>query len=219
MVSKKRAKEIIKVICDLFPEAHCELNHENAFELVIAVLLSAQATDKSVNKTTDHLFKKYQTPQCYLAVPQAELEEDLYTIGLYKTKAKNIQKLCQILIDDYAGEVPGSYTDLVRLPGVGRKTANVVLSVWFGVPRIAVDTHVERISKRLRFARKKDSVTCVEERLMYLLDEETWSDAHHGLIFFGRYFCTARNPKCSECPLFNDCYAKEKKKVDALTDD
>ena len=212
MVSKKRAKEMINRICELFPEAHCELNHENAFELVIAVLLSAQATDKSVNKTTVNLFKKYKTSQCYLKVPQSELEGDLYTIGLYKTKAKNIQKLCQILIDDYQGEVPGNYADLVRLPGVGRKTANVVLSVWFGVPRIAVDTHVERISKRLRLARKKDSVIEVEERLMYLLDEDTWSDAHHGLIFFGRYFCTARNPKCWECPLFDDCSEKQKKK-------
>jgi len=212
MISKKRAKEIIQVICDLFPEAHCELNHKNAFELVIAVLLSAQATDKSVNKTTVNLFKKYKTPTCYLGVSQAELEGDLYTIGLYKTKAKNIQKLCQILMDDYEGEVPGSYADLIRLPGVGRKTANVVLSVWFGVPRIAVDTHVERISKRLRFARKKDSVIEVEERLMYLLDEDMWSDAHHALIFFGRYFCTARNPKCSECPLFDACSEREKKK-------
>jgi len=210
MISKIRATEMVEVMCGLFPDAHCELTHSNAFELTIAVLLSAQTTDVGVNKITPHLFSKYKKPADYLAVALSELENDLRAIGLYKTKAKNIKKLCELLIADYQGEIPSTYDDLIRLPGVGRKTANVVLSVWFGVPRIAVDTHVERISKRLRFARQKDNVLEVEQRLMYLLPEEMWSHAHHAMIFFGRYHCTARNPKCSDCPLIESCGYKEK---------
>lgn len=205
MVSKIRAIEMINMMRELYPDAHCELYHSNAFELTIAVLLSAQTTDIGVNKITPHLFAKYKTPADYLAVAPSELELDLRAIGLYKTKARNIQKLCELLITDYQSEIPESYEDLVRLPGVGRKTANVILSVWFGVPRIAVDTHVERISKRLKFARLKDSVLEVEERLMYLLPEAMWSDAHHAMIFFGRYHCTAKRPKCSDCPLNDRC--------------
>lgn len=212
MISKKKACTAIEIIGGMFPDAHCELKHENAFELTIAVLLSAQATDKSVNKVTADLFNKYKTPQDYLGVQVSVLENDLRTIGLYKTKSKNVRKLCEILLSDYQGEVPATYDDLIRLPGVGRKTANVVLSVWFKVPRLAVDTHVERVSKRLKFARLKDSVLEVEERLMYLLPEETWSHAHHALIFFGRYHCTARNPKCAECPLQELCGYKDKTK-------
>lgn len=200
----------MELICGMFPDAHCELVHENAFELTIAVLLSAQATDKSVNKVTANLFNKYKAPQDYLNVPLSELENDLRAIGLYKTKSKNVRQLCEILLSDYQGEIPGTYEDLVRLPGVGRKTANVVLSVWFQVPRLAVDTHVERVSKRLKFARLRDNVLEVEERLMYLLPEETWSHAHHAFIFFGRYHCTARNPKCRECPLRAHCGYRNK---------
>jgi len=211
MISKKRAQELVDVMCEMYPEAHCELVHSNVFELTIAVLLSAQATDVGVNKVTQSLFKKYKTPTDYLAVPLAELEADLRAIGLYKTKSKNVRKLCELLISDYNAEIPGNYEDLIRLPGVGRKTANVVLSVWFGVPCIAVDTHVERISKRLKFARQRDSVLEVENRLMYLLPEEKWSNAHHTMIFFGRYHCTAKRPKCGECPLYEMCGYQEKK--------
>lgn len=154
MVSKKKALEIIDVMETLFPDAHCELNFKNEFELVLAVLLSAQTTDKSVNKLTQTLFEKYKCPEDYIKVPLSELEQDVKTIGLYRNKAKNIQALSQILLDKYDGVVPSTFEELVKLPGVGRKTANVVLSVGFGVPRIAVDTHVERISKRLDFAKK-----------------------------------------------------------------
>ena len=210
MVAKKRAKEMVNVMCAMYPDAHCELVHSNAFELTIAVLLSAQATDVGVNKVTQSLFEKYKKPADYLAVDLTELEEDLRSIGLYKTKSKNVRKLCELLISDYNGEIPGSYDDLIRLPGVGRKTANVVLSVWFKVPRIAVDTHVERVSKRLKFARQKDNVLEVEKRLMYLLPEDMWSHAHHALIFFGRYHCTARKPKCDECMLREYCGSKGK---------
>ena len=205
MISKKKAVEMVDVMCEMYPDAHCELVHSNAFELTIAVLLSAQATDVGVNKVTANLFKKYQTPADYLAVSQKTLEADLRAIGLYKTKSFNIRKLCELIIEEYHGEIPGNYDDLIRLPGVGRKTANVVLSVWFKVPKIAVDTHVERISKRLKFARKKDTVLEVEKRLMYLLPEDKWSRAHHAMIFFGRYHCRAKRPKCENCPLAKMC--------------
>ena len=204
MVSKKKAEKIIDDMCKMFPDARCELVHSNAFELTIATLLSAQTTDAGVNKVTANLFKKYKTPADYLDVRYYELEEDLRTIGLYKTKSNNIRKLCELLIADYNGEIPGNYDDLIRLPGVGRKTANVVLSVWFKIPCIPVDTHVERVSKRLKLAKKKDTVLEVEERLMYLLPEYKWFRAHHALIFFGRYHCTAKRPKCEDCPFFED---------------
>lgn len=211
MVSKKKALEIIDIMETLFPDAHCELNFKNEFELVLAVLLSAQTTDKSVNKLTSTLFEKYKSPEDYINVPLSELEQDVRTIGLYRNKAKNIQALAKLLIEEYNGIVPSTFEELVQLPGVGRKTANVVLSVGFDVPRIAVDTHVERISKRLDFAKKDDTVLEVEQRLMKLIPQERWSKAHHLMIFFGRYHCTAKNPKCETCPLFDSC--KEGKKL------
>ena len=205
MVSKKKAAEMIDVMEELFPDAHCELNFTNEFELVLAVLLSAQTTDKSVNKLTAQLFQKYKTPEDYLEVTLEELEQDLRTIGLYRSKAKNIQALCRLLIEEYQGVVPHIFEELVKLPGVGRKTANVVLSVGFNVPRIAVDTHVERVSKRLGFAKADDTVLEVEHKLMKLIKEDRWSKSHHLMIFFGRYHCTAKNPKCETCPLFTNC--------------
>ena len=211
MVSKKKAAEMIEVMEELFPDAHCELNFTNEFELVLAVLLSAQTTDKSVNKLTAQLFQKYKTPEDYLEVTLEELEQDLRTIGLYRSKAKNIQALCRLLIEEYQGVVPHIFEELVKLPGVGRKTANVVLSVGFNVPRIAVDTHVERVSKRLGFAKADDTVLEVEHKLMKLIKEDRWSKSHHLMIFFGRYHCTAKNPKCETCPLFTNC--KEGKKL------
>lgn len=205
MVSKKKVSELIDVMEELFPDAQCELNFRNEFELVLAVLLSAQTTDKSVNKLTATLFEKYKTPQDYLNVSLSELENDVKTIGLYRNKAKSIQALSKLLLEQYGGEVPSTFEELVKLPGVGRKTANVVLSVGFGVPRIAVDTHVERISKRLGFAKQDDSVLEVEQKLMRLIPEERWSKAHHLMIFFGRYHCTAKKPKCEGCPLVEFC--------------
>lgn len=202
---------MINVIDEMFPDAECELVHENPFELTIAVLLSAQCTDNMVNRVTRELFKKYKTPEDYLAVPVEELQNDIRSIGLYRNKAKNIQSLCRDLIDKYDGEVPGNYEDLVGLAGVGRKTANVVLSVAFDVPRIAVDTHVERVAKRLGIARYKDSVLEVEKTLMRKIPDELWSKTHHQLIFFGRYHCTARAPKCAACPLLPDCREGKKR--------
>jgi len=195
----------------MFPDAHCELNHSNPFELVIAVALSAQCTDALVNKVTKNLFQKYNTPEDYLAVSLEELQNDIRSIGLFRNKAKNIQKLCQILIDEYDGIVPNDRDELTKLPGVGRKTANVVVSVAYGVPAIAVDTHVERVSKRLAFCRWKDSVLEVEKTLMRKIPREEWSVTHHRLIFFGRYHCKAQNPQCEICPLLDLCREGKKR--------
>ncbi|TDM04252.1 endonuclease III [Macrococcus carouselicus] len=212
MLSKKKTLELINVIADMFPDAECELNYRNPFDLTIAVLLSAQCTDATVNRVTAALFQKYHTPQDYLNVSVEELMEDIRSIGLYRNKAKNIQALCRILIDDYDGQVPTQHSDLVKLPGVGRKTANVVVSVAFGVPALAVDTHVERVSKRLGICRWKDNVTEVEETLCRQIPIDRWTQTHHQLIFFGRYHCTAKNPKCNVCPLLADCREGRKRK-------
>nr|WP_273041345.1 endonuclease III [Paenibacillus sp. 23TSA30-6] len=195
----------------MFPDAHCELNHDNAFELTIAVLLSAQCSDQMVNKVTADLFQKYKTPEDYLAVPIEELEQDIRRIGLYRNKAKHIHNLCRILIDQYGGEIPSEHDELVKLPGVGRKTANVVVSTAFNVPAIAVDTHVERVSKRLGFAGWDDSVLEVEKKLMKRVPRDEWSLTHHRIIFFGRYHCKAQNPQCQVCPLLDVCREGKKR--------
>ena len=213
MNHQQKVRYILDTIGEMFPDAHCELNHSNPFELTIAVLLSAQCTDETVNKVTADLFQKYKTPEDYLAVPLEELEQDIRSIGLYRNKAKNIQKLCQILIEKYDGQVPNTYEELVELPGVGRKTANVVISNAFGVPAIAVDTHVERDSKRLGLAAEKDTVLEVEKKLMRKVPRDEWTITHHRLIFFGRYHCKARSPQCEICPLIDVCrYGKKRMK-------
>ncbi|WHY84416.1 endonuclease III [Neobacillus novalis] len=196
---------------EMFPEAHCELNHANPFELIIAVSLSAQCTDVLVNKVTKDLFEKYKTPEDYLQVSIEELQNDIRSIGLYRNKAKNIQSLCRMVLDEYGGEIPIDRDELTKLPGVGRKTANVVVSVAFNIPAIAVDTHVERVSKRLGICRWKDSVLEVEKTLMRKIPAEEWSVTHHRLIFFGRYHCKAQNPQCPSCPLLELCREGKKR--------
>lgn len=198
MLTKQQIRHCLETMGEMFPDARCELNHSNPFELLIAVTLSAQCTDALVNKVTKNLFQKYKSPDDYIAVPLEELQQDIRSIGLYRNKAKNIQKLCRMLIEEYGREVPQTREELMKLPGVGRKTANVVLSVAFGIPAIAVDTHVERVSKRLGFCRYKDSVLEVEQTLMKKVPKEEWSITHHRMIFFGRYHCglpSARNVK------------------------
>jgi endonuclease III len=190
---------------EMFPDAHCELNHSNPFELTIAVALSAQCTDVLVNKVTKELFQKYKTPEDYLKVTLEELQNDIRSIGLYRNKAKNIQSLCRMVLEDYQGEIPFDRDELTKLPGVGRKTANVVVSVAFNIPAIAVDTHVERVTKRLGICRWKDSVLEVEKTLMRKIPKDEWSVTHHRLIFFGRYHCKAQNPQCPSCPLLEIC--------------
>lgn len=206
-MTSKKVRHILDTIAGMFPDAHCELNHSNPFELTIAVLLSAQCTDETVNKVTVDLFRKYKTPDDYLAVPLEELEQDIRRIGLFRNKAKNIQSLCRLLLDKHGGQVPEKYEELVELPGVGRKTANVVVSNAFGVPAIAVDTHVERVSKRLGLAADDDSVLQVEQKLMKQVPKDEWTQTHHRLIFFGRYHCKAQNPQCPVCPLLDSCKA------------
>jgi len=211
MLNNKQIRRVLDVMGEMFPDAQCELVHKNPFELVIAVLLSAQCTDALVNKVTKQLFKKYKTPSDYLAVDLKELQDDIRSIGLYRNKAKNIQKLCKTLIEEHDGEVPQTRAELMELAGVGRKTANVVMSVAFDKPAIAVDTHVERVSKGLGICRWKDSVLEVEKTLMRRVPEDEWSDTHHRMIFFGRYHCKARNPNCSECPLLDICREGKKR--------
>lgn len=211
VITKVQIRECLDTIGEMFPDAHCELVHENPFELVIAVALSAQCTDALVNKVTKNLFKKYKTPEDYLAVSLEELQTDIKSIGLFRNKAKNIRKLCETLLEQYNGEVPNDHTELTKLAGVGRKTANVVMSVAFGVPAIAVDTHVERVSKRLGICKWKDSVLEVEKTLMRKVPEEEWSLTHHRLIFFGRYHCKAQSPKCESCPLLHLCREGQKR--------
>lgn len=211
MLNKVQIRYCLDVMKEMFPHAKAELNHQNPFELIIAVLLSAQCTDALVNRVTASLFKKYKTPTDYISVSLEELQQDIRSIGLYRNKAKNIQKLSRMLIDEYDGEVPRSKTELVKLAGVGRKTANVVASVAFNEPAIAVDTHVERVSKRLAICRWKDSVLEVEETLMRKVPKEEWSHTHHLMIFFGRYHCKSKNPNCPECPLLELCREGQKR--------
>ncbi|WP_042355298.1 endonuclease III [Bacillus rubiinfantis] len=211
MLNNTQIRECLDKIADMFPDAHCELNHSNPFELVIAVSLSAQCTDALVNKVTAQLFKKYKTPEDYLQVSLEELQNDIRSIGLYRNKAKNIQKLCTMLLEQYDGKLPMDRDELTKLPGVGRKTANVVVSVAFNIPAIAVDTHVERVSKRLGICRWKDSVLEVEKTLMRKIPQSEWSVSHHRLIFFGRYHCKAQNPQCPSCPLLEYCREGKKR--------
>ncbi|EOR23563.1 endonuclease III [Cytobacillus oceanisediminis] len=211
MLKKDEIRYCLDTMGEMFPEAHCELVHSNPFELVIAVSLSAQCTDALVNKVTKNLFQKYKTPEDYLSVPIEELQNDIRSIGLYRNKAKNIQKLCQMVLEKYNGEIPMDRDELINLPGVGRKTANVVVSVAYNIPAIAVDTHVERVSKRLGICRWKDSVLEVEKTLMKKVPKDEWSVTHHRMIFFGRYHCKAQNPQCAVCPLLALCREGKKR--------
>jgi len=211
MLTKTQWGYCLEQFGEMFPEAHCELVHANPFELLIATLLSAQCTDVLVNRVTADLFKKYKTPEDYLAVEAAELEKDIRSIGLYRNKAKNIRALSQLLVDEYGGIVPPNRDVLMTFPGVGRKTANVVVSNAFGIPAMAVDTHVERVAKRLGMNRWKDSPLAVEEKIMRWTPREQWTDTHHRIIFFGRYHCKAQNPNCPECPLLPLCREGKKR--------
>ena len=210
MLNLKQIRYCLDVMAEMFPDADCELVHDNPFELLIAVVLSAQATDEHVNKVTKELFEKYKAPIDYISVPLEELQNDIKSIGLFRNKAKNIQKLSQKLLDEFDGEVPQTIKELESLAGVGRKTANVVASVAFGVPAIAVDTHVERVTKRLAICRWKDSPLEVEHTLMRKVPKEEWSATHHRLIFFGRYHCKARTPDCDNCELLSLCREGQK---------
>ena len=206
---KKRTKEILEILKEDYPDAKCELNHESPFQLLVATILSAQTTDKKVNEVTETLFRDYPDLDAFLNLSVEELEERIKQIGLYRSKAKNLIMMCNQLKEKFNGEVPKTMEEITSLAGAGRKTANVVLSNAFGVPSIAVDTHVFRVSNRLGMA-DSDNVLEVEKQLQKELPKKEWSLTHHLLIFHGRKCCIARNPKCEICNLTKYCkYYKE----------
>jgi endonuclease-3 len=191
------------------PEPKSELEYTNPYTLLVAVTLSAQATDIGVNKATKELFKIVDTPEKMLALGIDRLKNHIKTIGLFNTKAKNVMAMAQILVDEYNGQIPKTRDELVKLPGVGRKTANVVLNVAFGEPTMAVDTHIFRVSNRTGLAPGK-TVEQVEDKLMKVVPKDFAMHAHHWLILHGRYICKARTPLCGECPVYDQCAYKAK---------
>ncbi|MBE6071535.1 MAG: endonuclease III [Clostridium butyricum] len=201
---KVRTKKIVDILKETYPDAKCELNYETPLQLLIATILSAQTTDKKVNQVTESLFKDYPDLDAFLTITNDELEERIKQIGLYRNKAKNLIMMFNQVKEKFNGEVPQTMEEITSLAGAGRKTANVVLSNAFGVPSIAVDTHVFRVSNRLGLAHS-ENVLEVEKQLQKELPKNEWSLMHHLLIFHGRRCCIARKPKCGECPLNNIC--------------
>lgn len=204
-LGRERLRKVLVIIGEMYPDAHCELDYQTPFQLLVAVILSAQTTDKSVNKVTPQLWQHYPTIADLAAANVVVVENDLRTIGLYKNKARNIVKTARAVLQDFDGVVPKTHKELESLPGVGRKTANVVLAEIYKVPSIAVDTHVSRVAKRLNISAQDASVTEIEHDLMKKIPKRDWIVTHHRLIFFGRYFCLAKNPKCAICPVQSYC--------------
>lgn len=204
ILSKKEISRVLELLEQTYPDAGCALHYGTPFQLLVAVVLSAQTTDKKVNQVTGDLFRLYPTAEKMAQIPESELQERIKIIGMYRQKSKNVIALSRILVEKYGGEVPDDQEKLMELPGVGRKTANVVMSVAFGHQRIAVDTHVFRVSNRIGIARG-DDVLKTEHSLMENIPEDMWTKTHHMLIWHGRMICDARKPKCSECPLDGIC--------------
>ena len=209
-VTKKIKERQIEILEQIYAGAKPELVYSNPFELLIAVILSAQCTDKRVNITTSRLFAKAPDAQSIVDMGLEALEREIRDCGLFRSKAKNIMATCRTLVEEFDGKVPEDFDTLLKLPGVGRKTANVVSSVAFNRPAIAVDTHVFRISNRLKLATGETPME-VEQGLMKAIPKEKWSDAHHWLIWHGRKICKARKPLCAECPLAEVCPSNEMK--------
>lgn len=203
-LNKKEIEIVMKKLNKLYPDARPELNFSNSFELLIATILSAQCTDVRVNKVTEILFNDYKTPEEFLSMDINTLSEYIHSCGFYNSKSKNILETCKILVEKYDSIVPNNMEDLTKLPGVGRKTANVVMSCAFGIPAIAVDTHVFRVTNRIGIVNETD-VLSTEESLMKVLKKDTWSIAHHLFIFHGRRLCTSRSPKCNDCIINTEC--------------
>ena len=202
---KEKGKRIVDLLKTMFPNAKCGLNFKTPFELLIATILSAQSTDKRVNIITPVLFQKFPTPEKMAEADVKEIEEIIRSIGLFRSKAKNIHKLSQILVEKYNGKVPSSFEELTKLPGVGRKTANVVLGELFGNPKgIVVDTHMKRISKRLGLTTQENPEK-IEKELNQVIPRQDWVWFSHAIISFGRSTCTAIKPKCDKCPLKKEC--------------
>ena len=210
MVKNEDINIILDRLEENYPDAECALVHQNVYQLIVAVALSAQTTDKSVNLITPALFERFPNAEALALAEIPEVEEYIRRIGMYKTKAKNIVGMAKALVEKHGGQVPEDYDALVALPGVGRKTANVVLSVGFGHQRIAVDTHVFRVSNRIGLVAEKD-VLKTELALMDRIPEERWSKTHHSLIFHGRQCCDARKPRCEECSIKEWCEEYKKR--------
>jgi endonuclease-3 len=201
---RNRTVEINRRLSREYPDARCELNHENAYQLLVATILSAQCTDKRVNMVTPELFKKYPTPAEMAAAPVEEIGEAIRTTGFFNAKSKNLKGMSTQVVTGHGGTIPKTMEELIRLPGVGRKTANVILGNAYGVPGITVDTHMIRLSNLLKLAHGKDAVR-VERTLMDLVPEEEWTMFSHRIIFHGRRVCIARRPQCGQCVLADLC--------------
>lgn len=214
---QERLDKAFEALAKAHPDAAPALEFSSSFELLIATMLSAQCTDKQVNKTTRALFPELDSPEAFAVMTSEGLEPMIKGCGLYKTKAKHIIETCRLLVSDYGGQVPNDRDTLMKLPGVGRKTANVVVSNAFGTPAIAVDTHVFRVANRIGFAEARD-VLNTEKQLMETIPMDKWSIAHHYLIFHGRRICSAQRPKCGECPVAPYCknYNEENGDRDAV---
>jgi len=209
MLNKKNTGQVLALLEEEYKDTRTALNYDSPFQLLIATMLAAQSTDKRVNIVTSELFPEFPSPADFLKMTVTELEDRIKTIGLYKSKAKNVMATCQILVRDYNGEIPMTREELVRLPGVGRKTANVVLSITTDFAAIAVDTHVFRVANRIGLA-ASNNVRATEEDLMKSIPRSKWSDAHHWLIWHGRLVCAARNPACQTCFLNSYCLYAQK---------
>lgn len=202
--------EIMDKVAEMFPDAGCELNHKSVYQLAVAVILSAQTTDASVNRVTPKLFAEYPDIASLAEAKQSDVEGIIASLGLYRNKARSIIAFAKKVVEEYGGEIPDTMEELTKLPGVGRKCANVILAECFHVPALAVDTHVSRVSKRLGLAYAKDDVNAIERKLMRKIPKERWIASHHQLIHFGRYLCHSRNPQCARCPFVNICHEKNK---------
>ena len=201
---EKKARAIVDLLEQHYPEAHCTLNFTNPLELLVATVLSAQCTDERVNLVTVEVFRKFPTAAAYAAAPLADLEEAFHSTGFFRQKAKSIKQICQTLVEKFQGQIPASQEELVKLPGIGRKTANVILGNAFGIPGIVVDTHVGRVSQRLGLTSNKDPVK-IEFDLMKLIPQTRWTKFSHQLIVLGRSLCMAKKPRCPECFLRPHC--------------
>lgn len=201
-------RQVLTALKEIYKNIGTALRFHNPFELLVATILSAQSTDKQVNKVTQNLFAKYPDAKSIAALTPEQLAEEIKSIGLYKNKSKNIVAASKMLVEQYGGQVPDTLEQLIELPGVGRKTANVVLSNAFGIPALAVDTHVFRVANRLKLTDSNDVLTS-EKQLTELIPQEDWADAHHWLIWHGRLFCKARKPDCHKCQLHTICLSEE----------
>lgn len=208
ILTHEEADKCLDILEETYPDAHCELDHKSPFELLVATILSAQCTDIRVNKVTSEMFKKYNKPEDFANMDINKLEGLIKECGLFRNKAKNIKASSSVILENYNGEVPNTISELLKLPGVGKKTANVVASTAFGVPAIAVDTHVFRVSNRIGFVHEKN-VLDTEKALQNKIDKSRWTKAHHLFIFHGRRCCTARSPRCESCTINKICRSYE----------